>query len=68
MKRETSRLTGAVFLAIAVHVLFLGVLVVSFNWTPTPSLPSSPQVIKAVTVTADQADREMERLKQAKRQ
>lgn len=68
MKRERGRFTGAVLLAVTVHVLFLSMLVVSFDWSPTPSVPSSPHAIKAVAVNEDQVRSEMERLKREKQQ
>lgn len=59
----------AVVVAVIVHLLFIAVLVVSFNWSDVTEAPG-PQVEVVETVAVDEAqvERELQRIQEAERQ
>lgn len=67
MKTETGRLSRAFIFAIVLHVVFLSLLIVSFEWTPkTPTAGPATHVVKAVAVDEKKVQAEMRKLQQAK--
>lgn len=68
MSTETRTYSRPLVLAIVVHVVFLAILVVSFQWTPAVQEASSQdQVVKAVAVDENKVQAEMNKLRQAER-
>ena len=67
MKTETGRLSRAFVFAVIIHVVFLSLLIVSFEWTPkTPAAASHTEVVKAVAVDEKKVQAEMEKLQKSK--
>ncbi|HEB58408.1 MAG TPA: cell envelope integrity protein TolA [Gammaproteobacteria bacterium] len=59
----------AVFVAVVVHLVFIAILVVSFDWSEPAEAPSAQvEVVQAVAVDEAQVERELRRIKEAERQ
>jgi len=57
---------AAVVFSVAIHVLLVGLLVLSFDWKPTPkSLVVKQNVVKAVAIDANKVQAELDKLKRA---
>lgn len=55
----------AVVLSVLVHVVVIGLVVVSFQWAPSVSTPQPQEIIQAVAVDAAKVDQEARKLEQA---
>lgn len=59
----------AVLFALFVHVVFIAILVVSFDWSEPAEMPGPEvEVVQAVAVDEARVERELQRLKEAERQ
>lgn len=65
--RELAAQPRYLIYAVLVHVVFVTVLVMSFEWTPTPVGSAAPEVdvIEAVAIDETKVRQELEKLKQA---
>ncbi len=68
MRVNRLRSFRSLVLAIGVHVLAIGLLIVSLHFTPPPAgQPQGTEVVQAVTVDEEKVKAEVERLEQAER-
>ena len=68
MRVNRSRSFRSLVLAVGIHVLAIGLLIVSLDLTPPPAgQPQGTEVVQAVTVDEQKVKAEVERLEQAER-
>lgn len=66
MKRSPDKRTPlAVVLSVLVHIAVIGLVVVSFQWTPSLSTPQPQPIIQAVAVDETKVEQEFKKLEQA---